>query len=93
MVSRRESIAHVKSYGTTSLTNQGIALGLYIQLVMMNICSFAIDVLKYYLAHKGGTRNQEISKDKVGEKLKTFQISPGCVNDLHSLTSKPATEG
>lgn len=76
MASRRESIAHAKSYGTTSLTNQGIALGLWIQLVMGDICSPAVDVLEYHRADKGGTRNQEIGKDKVSEKLKTFQVSP-----------------
>lgn len=39
---------------------------------MEDMCPPSVDVLEYHLADKGGTRNQEISKDKVGEQLKNI---------------------
>lgn len=39
---------------------------------MDDMSSRSADVLEYHLADKGGTRNQEISKDKVREKLKNI---------------------
>lgn len=57
------------------------------------MCSPSVDVLEYHLADKGSTRNQEISKDKVREKLKNISDLAKDYQCLYPPTSKPATKG